>query len=564
MRRHLAAIVAAMTVLLASPPAHAALDLTEAQQRQLDQAVSNIDRLETNLDLAISTVPAGTDQPTGSKARLARMRLEQAKASIAPAEEALKDLPADDADVKAARARLDAAKSKAQAFEDRLDGKTAAPQSEDKTEEMPEDKPADSAKPAPAEQKDAETTVRLDYRQEDQLKGARFNLNQVDGYNKSLFELVNQIQGVENKDTVDHRKLVQAMNTISEAKRKAGFAADSLAPLPANGRGVAEEQTRLDTARANTKAAEDYLTPIHNRLQQVINPANYPTYRADLERIRGLSAMFNLPMLLQTDRPRAADIIAQGPAAKQEMIRLAQQYQLLMIQQTHEGKAIEGAGNSMLSNQAEFMAAAEQERQTLPDQIRADLAEASKLADEAVAEQKPLFFTGGVVQRLEWADDKLALYKVLDPDNAPAVENEVNQTKAKIRQQQKSLTELIIRENRLPADKYTGADKKTLLKKANDRWLEIQPKAKILKVLIPNENWKRETMWRYSNGTWYFIDRSRLQAWVIVQHDKKLAVIRPLNLWIDHTSNDALTATKVYELEDEIQPNNLLLLEHVK
>ncbi len=560
MRQHIAILAASLAMLLASAPAPALLDLTEAQQTLLDKASGLLDRLETNLNLAISTVPAGTDKPTGSKARLAKMRLDQAKASIPPAEEALKGLPADDSSVQSAQARLDSAKAKAQAFDDRLAGKGAAPKADPKP--APDGSPDTATEPA--ETKPASETVRLDYKQVDLVKGARFNLNQVDGYNKALYELMNQIQGVENKDTVDHRKLIQALETISEAKRKAGFAADALAPLPANGEGVAEQATRLEAARASTAAAEQYLTPIHTRLQQVINPANYPNYRADLERIRGLSQMFGNLAVFQYDRPLAAETFKQGPAAKEEIIRIAQTYQFLMIQQTHEGKQIEGAGNSMFGSYKDFFAAAEQEKATLPDQIRSDLSAANAQADQAVAEKKPLYFSGGIPQRIGWADDKFTLYQALDPEGAPALGKEIEQFKANINERQKALTDLIIEQNKLPQDKYAGADKKALAKRAVDTWLEIQPKAKVLKVVMPIESWKRSTKWTYSNGTWYFSDTSKLQVKVIVKHDNKLAVIRPINLWIDHTTGDALSATSFYTLEDELQPSNFLLLKNAK
>ena len=559
MRHRIAILITTLAVVLSFAPTVRAgvLDLTEAQKQVLGQAEGYLKKLETNLDLAISSVPAGTDKPTGSKARLAKMRLDQAKAYIAPAEESLADLPADDASVQTARARLDAAKARAQVFDDRLAGKTAAPAP--KPEEG-----APAAKPKPAETKPASATVRMGYQQVDQLKGASFNLNQVDGYNKSLYALVNEIQGVENKDTVNHRKLVKAMNTISEAKRKAGFAADSITPLPANGEGVAEETARLEAARATTKGAEDYLAPIHNRLQQVINPANYPSFRADLERIRGLSSMFGSTYMFQNDRQGAGEVYKQSDAAREEMIRIARAYQLLMIQQTEQGKQIEGAGNAMLSSQNKFMALAEEEKQTIPAQIREHLAEANQYADQAVSEKKPLFFTGGIPQRIEWADDKFALYEVLDPEGAPALGAEIDQFKANIDKRRQALTDLIIEQNRLPQDRYAGADKKALIKKATDRWLELQPKAKILKVVMPIEKWKRSPKWTYSNGTWYFSDTSKLQVRVIVRHDKKLAVMRPVNLWIDHTSQDALTATSLYSLEDELQPNEFVLLTNIK
>jgi len=86
----------------------------------------------------------------------------------------------------------------------------------------------------------------------------------------------------------------------------------------------------------------------------------------------------------------------------------------------------------------------------------------------------------------------------------------------------------------------------------------------VLAVRFPSEQWSRDSMWRLQNRTWYKIDRSQLQAQVLVKHDDKLAVIRPVNLWIDHIDNDKPSAIPLYDIKDEIQPMNLVLLSKVK
>ncbi len=566
MREFTAAAIAAICVLMAAPtPARAArpapvliLDLTAQQQQLLDHALSHISNLESNLKLALDSAGPGAEPPKGSKAKLTKLRLDQARAYVEPAQTALEGLPADDAGVAAARASLDAATVQIKALDDRLAGKTAATKETDKPAEKP-----DAGETEPAKTP-ADATVRLDYKQEEQLKNARFHLREVEGYTRALDQLVVQLKGVEDKDAFDHRILAQAMYTIEQAQRKAGFAGDTLKPLPANGAGVAEQVDRLATQKKSITASEAYLSPIHSRLQQIINPANYPDLRADLERIRGLSAMYGNLGLFQTDRPQAAEVFAQGEASKNELIRIAQKYRRLMEQQTDEGKHVEGSGNAMLERYNAFYAQAEQEKQTLPGQIRADMAEAGQYADEAVAEQKPMFFTGGIPQRVEWAEEKYTLYAALDPAGAPAVREELDAFKAGLAKKQKSLEELIIRENPLPSDSYAGGDKKALATRATKAWTDVEKGAKVLAVRFPSEQWKRETMWRYSNGTWYFIDRSRLQAQVIVKHDKKLAVIRPVNLWVNHASNDTMTATPLDGLKDELQPRRFLLLGKVK
>ena len=51
---------------------------------------------------------------------------------------------------------------------------------------------------------------------------------------------------------------------------------------------------------------------------------------------------------------------------------------------------------------------------------------------------------------------------------------------------------------------------------------------------------------------------------MLVKHDDKLAVIRPVNLWIDHVSNDKQSAFPMDGLKDELPPHRYLLLEKVK
>src|SRR5690606_26786625 len=125
-------------------------------------------QIETNIKLAYDAAGPGDDQPSGSKAKLARVRLEQPKAMLPKAREQMTKLPADHADVAALNKRLDAADASIAALEARLDGKTAPPPP------APGDTPAPANpgdKPAPPP---ADAGMKLDYKQEEQLKNARF------------------------------------------------------------------------------------------------------------------------------------------------------------------------------------------------------------------------------------------------------------------------------------------------------------------------------------------------------------------------------------------------------
>ncbi len=80
----------------------------------------------------------------------------------------------------------------------------------------------------------------------------------------------------------------------------------------------------------------------------------------------------------------------------------------------------------------------------------------------------------------------------------------------------------------------------------------------MLATRIPSSAWRRETMWRRQGTTWYRIDRSHLQVQLIVGHDDALAVIRPVDLWIDHQAGDERSAIPMDAPKDPVPPHRLL------
>ncbi|MFI4892096.1 MAG: hypothetical protein ACIAQ0_01480, partial [Phycisphaerales bacterium JB058] len=97
-------------------------------------------------------------------------------------------------------------------------------------------------------------------------------------------------------------------------------------------------------------------------------------------------------------------------------------------------------------------------------------------------------------------------------------------------------------------------------------WTVQQEKFDLLAVRIPAEQWARETKWTYSNGTWYFSDRSKLQVRLIVadHENPELAIDRAINVWKDHQKGDSMIGVPLRGFEDELQPNDYLLRANVK
>ncbi|MDZ4731670.1 MAG: hypothetical protein SH820_17205 [Xanthomonadales bacterium] len=553
--------------------------LSPEQQQKAAAVESGLKRVQTNFQLALDS--AGTGTPTGSKAKLSKMRLDSAAVDMPQLKQWLSELPADQPEVKPLTDQYASIEQGIQELDDRIAGKNATPAAATAaapaastpattatatpaaaTAPAPATAPAQAATPAPA----ADATVKLGYPLEDVLKGAQFNLREVQGNANALTAKMAELQPVEDQLSVNFREVLASMNTLENARRKAGFTQDGLSKLPANGQGVAEAATELAEANGQLDTAETYFAPLNQQLAKLIDPANYPNLPTDLKRLDELTVMYGSPSILQTDRPQAAAVMHQADAAKTEATRIAQAYSSLMVQQTEEGKRVEGSGNYFLEKLTAFQAAAEQERQTLPQQIRADLAEADKVAQQAVADQKPLFFTGGIPQTMGFAADRLALYKVLDPKQAPAMEKEVQAMQASMVQREKSLSALIIQQNPLPPDRYTGADRSQVVDVAIDAWKHQQAKFEVLGSRIPSEAWNRETMWQYSNGTWYYVDRSKLQVQLLVadEENSDQAKILPVNIWKDHQKGDSLIGTPLYSGKEVLQPSSYMLRDKIK
>ncbi|GJM17817.1 MAG: hypothetical protein DHS20C14_00300 [Phycisphaeraceae bacterium] len=508
-----------------------------AGEPSVDQVDGLLRRAETNLASVAASLNGRATPPTGSAGKLLARRLGQALEDLTPAKEMLEQIPAGSEGRDEAAARYTAAAEEYNRLRTILTGSSA---------------------PAPTESSEG---TPLNYQQKDQLSGAAFNLREVEANAQQLTDKLEELRAVEDQLSINHRVVSDLLGVVANAQRKSGFTKDTLGQLPEGGQGVADVRQRLVNADAKVSIAAEYLNGLNTALQDLINPANYPEFDADYKRLRELSIMFARPEILQTNRPLAAETFAQAEAAKEECFRIARRYARLLQQQTDQGASLEGVGNGFLRKHAEFLAEAQAQKAVLPDEIRADLQQARRYAADAVAEQKPMWFTGGIPQTMGFAEERVALLMALDPASGSTMQAEYTATQSDLRKQADALRELIIRENTMPADRFEGPDRDKAVETAVSGWKVQQKDFKVLKVRIPAEEWARETKWTYSNGTWYFSDRSRLQVRLfIADHtNPELAIDRPINVWKDHQKNDSMIGVPLRSFEDELQPSDYIL-----
>lgn len=534
-------------------------------------ANSHLDRAEANLQLVDGAIGHLTSPPKGSAGKLARMRLDQAKTDLDPAASLLAGL-GDGPGVAEARARLATDLTLYKKLDGILSGTPPkpAPKPEPKPEPAPDPGPSPTPDPAPEPEPQpepevtppAKKTVKLGYPHADNFKSSLFTLRRVEGDVNGLVQVIAQMRATADQLQVNHRQTAGALTNLIETRRQAGFVETGLAKIPANGEGVEEAKQRLATARTSLDELEAYLKPLNTQLQELVDPARYPDFQSDLKRLNELSAAYRNPDYQFRDaRTLAAETHAQAAVAKAECQRIAQVYLRLMEQETEQGKRIEAAGNGFLQSQQAFLEAAEQQRVSLPESIREDLAEADRLATEAVTNQKPMWFTGGIPQRMGWAEDKLGLLQALDAEGSVSVAREVGEMVASLSERADSLRELIIRENQLPNDNYAGPDRDATIAVAKDAWNIQEADFELLAVRIPGESWSRETKWTYSNGTWYFSDRSSLQVRLIVadKTNPELAIDRPINVRKDHQKGDTMIGVPMRSFDESLQPSEYFL-----
>ncbi|MEM9751802.1 MAG: hypothetical protein AAF916_00285 [Planctomycetota bacterium] len=504
----------------------------------IDQANGLLRRAESNLQSVQQNLAGRDAPPKGSAGKLLNQRLLQAKGDIEPAGQLLADVP-DDADgASEAKQRHAAAVTLYNELNTFMTGGAAPPTGA-----------AESG------------GVKLNYQQEETLKNARFHLREVQGNVAALMPMLEQFRAVEDQLTVPHADVSSAIATINNAKRKAGFVADNLKQLPEDGTGVANVANDLNTANAQVSVAADYFAPLHAKLQTLINPANYPELEPDIKRLRELSAMYARPEILQTDMPQAIAVLNQARPAHEEVVRTAQKYRDFLKQTTPDTQRLEGVGNGFFNTWQRFLNASQERAGVLPGEIRSLMTEINQIADEAVENQKPAFFTGGIPQQMGFAEERLALLETLQPDAAAPLRAELTQLQFDLADKAKSLEALIIQTNPLPSDNYAGPDRDAVIERAVDAWTHQQSDFEVLTVRIPRENWKRRTMWEWFNGASHYVDKSRLQVQLILADpaNPDQAIIQPINMIRDHQDGDSVIGTPMRSGDEEVLPHGRLL-----
>lgn len=547
-------LVSLGTLALSASPAVA---LDDTQQAKLDQAKNYLKNANADLDSARGSAGTAAKPATGSRLRLTKMRLSSATQRLGQAGESLKDLPADDDAVGAVQKDYDKVAAGIAEVNAIIN-----PPAGDKEEAPAEsdDEPSDSGEAAAP----AKDVPKLHYTQEEVLKNAKWYLRETNAYADKAAAVVARMDAEGSKPV--HREVRDALKLIETGKEKHTLAVEYIDQLPADHPKVKPTFDGIKQAGDKLGALESRLKAEDSTLAKLTGMEHYPNFEKDYTLLNDLGRRYYDFQQTMQQPEKLAKVVAEDGQVLAVVQRIAKTYLPLVEQKTEQGGRIENRFNHFQTQRNKFATELIAYKQTLPALFEADLKEASDLADEGVAKKNSMYFgeNSGIAQRFGWAEQKLLVMRAFGEEEAKPYVERLEEVREQIKQRAKSLEAEIIANNTMPIDNYTGEDRDEIVAMAIDGWRVQQPDAEVLIARIPGKAWARETRWEWFNGSFYKVDKSTLQVQLIVKHDDKLAVKRPLNVRKDHLKGDTLIAVPLDSFEDELIPQRYILLEKVK
>ena len=489
-------------------------------------------------DLKAAADSAGTaDRPaTGSRLKLTRMRLDSAITRLNEVAKLLGALPADDPAVKALVERHASGSALARKIQAILGGGSTE-----------EGEPA-GTDPGP----------KLDYRQEQALKDARFSLRELEQCCAQAGDVVARLDG-EGEPAV-HADVKTALAAVEKGRQRYGYVRDHLGRLPADHPQVRPVVERTDALAATLSALESRLRAADAALQKLTGMENYPAWEEDFRMLQEFCRRYaNFEALVQNPE-ELETVVREDKAVRQEIVRIARTYLPLVEQKTEPGAKLEKLFDHFQNQRRGFVEKLTPYARALPEKIDANLDEARRLADEAVANAAPAWFGegSGIEQHFGYAEKDISVLASLDEARGKQCREKLARVRAEIEAKAESLRDQIIESNEPPPDLYAGEDRSEIVKLAADAWKELEKDAKVLGVRIPSREWRRVTQWRWRSGAFYKVDHSRLQVQLLVAADGGLAVIRAVNVYRNHLEGDAVAAYPMDAPGDRPRPQQIL------
>ena len=418
----------------------------------------------------------------------------------------------------------------------------------------PGDKQPGGAAPAAGAQ-------RLDYRQDEQLKNARFYLNEIDTRSKRLDELL--------AGKLDTEAIAESRELMGFIQQRLGYANKALTALPAEFPAVATELKRAAAAEAQVATATASLDKAAPAAQQQ-TAALGQQMTDDLAMVDSWSKGLGNPQELFQARPDdAIATVNQMPQMREALNAMLQRWNARVAEKPGDATAAAMVNklNYVDEKLTDVEKAAGELTKSLPADVAAQIAEIETMIATAVSDRKPLYFgpQGGIEQKLGQVDQSLKLLTTLDPAAGETASDALLRARDKSKVAQEALSQDIINNNKKPAEQYNGPDKEDLRQRIIENWKQAHPDNEIVLVVFNTAGWSRTTRWDWNEARKGFekVDYDRLQPKLFYKLDDMRAVEVPIELRKDYMKDGRLSINP-WDIEAEPSVQSIYLLENLK
>jgi hypothetical protein len=388
------------------------------------------------------------------------------------------------------------------------------------------------AAPQKLNKRDAETVQRAD--------------GQCEEVAKALAEIGKTKEAIETSDasSIPEETIRDLKDQIKFANNKLDAAERTIRFLPADHPEVVAQAEKIAGQRAALAAATEAIDGFNKRLEKALAVGEGPGAKSDIENVKAMSKAYT-PFQLAQDPKVTAELAARVAADVQTLIALREKFKPLVQRGTPEGKEYKYWAESAESHVGQFRYKCQIYTEKGADVIPAAIANAVTAAEQAAAQKKPDFFTGGVADQLDMARRNVQVYAaVVGADDPMTVKLQAALAagEKRIEALRSTLREEILASMKTPPDAYKGADKAQLKALVEKEWKAVYPKDEVLAVRFVAPEWKHKTgaTWSAAWKSWEDYDYSDMQVRVIVKTDKKLATVYWVYLTKDHMAKDRI------------------------
>ena len=186
---------------------------------------------------------------------------------------------------------------------------------------------------------------------------------------------------------------------------------------------------------------------------------------------------------------------------------------------------------------------------------------------DAMDRRSPEFFRGETVKTiLKSTSESLTLFPLTGKENrekTPGYESQFNGINVRLKEAQKMLAEVMLKEQRLGKEKYTGSDIETIRAKITAKFKEEHPDRELIKIHMANENWKVTDYISWSSGKRYRHHYSELGFFAVVKESAEIAILVDGWYHVNHQQRDQVTVSFTFHKPNEMYQNLKILIKNL-